>query len=87
MELGFGLELEKERLSARTCGSCWLHLSQKRTLMNYGTWLAVLVASRVCGVDAELAERLAPLWQRIVQRVVSFFGRRPHAGRSARLRA
>lgn len=55
--------------------------------MKYGTWLALLVASVVRRIDAELAERLAPLWQRIAQRVGSFFGVRPHASRGARLRA
>jgi hypothetical protein len=55
--------------------------------MNYGTWLALLVARVVVGIDAELAERLKPLWQRIAERVGSFFGRRADAPGGARLRA
>lgn len=55
--------------------------------MNYGTCLALVVASVVRGVDAELMERLAPLWRRITQRVGSFFGGRADAPGGARLRA
>ena len=47
--------------------------------MNYGTWLALVVASVVTGVDAELIQRLAPLWRRIAERVGSFFSRRSDA--------
>jgi len=55
--------------------------------MSYGTVLAMAVASVVRGIDAELAQRLAPLWQRIAERVGSFFGQRPDAAGRARLRA
>lgn len=55
--------------------------------MGYGTWLVTLLASTVAGVDAELCQRLAPLWQRITELVVSFFGPRPVAGRGAEVRA
>jgi len=33
--------------------------------MGYGTWLLAVVASTVTGVDAELAQRLVPLWRQI----------------------
>jgi hypothetical protein len=55
--------------------------------MSYGTWLVGLVASVVAGVDAEVAARLAPLWQRLAELVVSFFGPRSVAGRGLGLRA
>lgn len=55
--------------------------------MSYGTWLVALLASAVVGVDAELCRRLAPLWQRITELVVSFFGPRPVAAGSPRVRA
>jgi hypothetical protein len=55
--------------------------------MSYGTVLACLVASVVHGVDAELTQRLAGLWQRIAERVGLFFGGRAHALGGVRLRA
>lgn len=55
--------------------------------MEYGTWLVTLLASTVAGVDAELASRLAPLWRRIAELVVLFFGPRDSACRDAGLRA
>lgn len=55
--------------------------------MKYGTWLMTLLASTVAGVDAELARRLGPLWQRIAELVVSFFGPRAIARRGIGLRA
>ena len=55
--------------------------------MQYGTWLVTLLASTVVGVDAELTRRLAPLWQRITELVVLFFGPRDLARRGAGLRA
>ena len=44
--------------------------------MSYGIYLAALVASTLCGVDAELCQRLASLWRQIAELVVSFFGPR-----------
>lgn len=64
-----------------------LHTNEERTLMSYGTVLACLVASVVQGVNEELMQRLAPLWQRIAERVGLFFGGRAHASGDARLRA
>jgi hypothetical protein len=55
--------------------------------MSYGTWLVTVMASTVSGVDAELCQRLAPLWQRITQLVVSFFGAWLVPGRGLELRA
>ena len=55
--------------------------------MRYGTWLVTWLASTVAGVDAELTRRLAPLWQRISELVVLFFGPRGFARRGAHLRA
>ena len=55
--------------------------------MKYGTWLVALLASTVAGVDVELTRRLAPLWQRITELVVSFFGPRGIARRGPDLRA
>lgn len=42
--------------------------------MSYGTWLVTILASTVAGVDADLCRRLTPLFQRLTQLVVSFFG-------------
>jgi hypothetical protein len=55
--------------------------------MSYGTWLVTILASAVTGVDRELCRQLAPLLERLTQRVVSFFGPRPVAGRGLELRA
>lgn len=49
--------------------------------MSYGTWLVTALASVVVGVETELCQRLVPLWQRISQLAVSFFGPRRIAGR------
>ncbi len=54
--------------------------------MTYGTWLACLLARVVVGVDAELMQRLTPLWQRIVERVAVFFDPRTDARFDPRLR-
>jgi hypothetical protein len=55
--------------------------------MSYGTWLVTLLASTVAGVDAKLCQRLAPLWRRIAELVVSFFGPRPVASGGLGFRA
>lgn len=55
--------------------------------MRYGTWLMALVASTVAGVNVELTKQLAPLWQRIMHLVVSFFGPRAVTSGGAGLRA
>jgi len=55
--------------------------------MSYGTWLVTLLASTVAGVDAELVQRLAPLWRQIAEAVALFFGPRGVAGCGPGLRA
>ncbi|MCI0355910.1 MAG: hypothetical protein L0099_12855, partial [Acidobacteria bacterium] len=85
---GDEVELEKRASFRQNMRNCVVPaIPQERTPMKYGTWLMAWVASTVAGVDGELTRQLAPLWQRITQLVVSFFGPRGVTGGGPGLRA
>ncbi|HVX59104.1 MAG TPA: hypothetical protein VHC19_00835 [Pirellulales bacterium] len=55
--------------------------------MSYFTWLVVVAARVVLGIEDELTQRLMPLWRQITELVVCFFAGRSFARRRLAVRA